>query len=180
MFNISIWMGISDLLFQGARLQEGNQVQGKMAQDLPLLAGFAYPHTDGVQDIRANRTLWYRAARYLQNTRPMHLISTWEYAYFSTRLHQQIHCQTGHTVWRRVSFNHTTWETTETVTNRHVEGLVKFAFDIRKCTFSEKMLQEAAPCWIAGCVERPGMRGQQSRYRIQKLSQNSLLYEQTD
>lgn len=55
-------MGIFDLLFQCARLQEGDQVQGYMAQDVPLLAGFAYLHADGVQDIRSNRTLWYRAA----------------------------------------------------------------------------------------------------------------------
>lgn len=51
-------MGISDLLFQRARLQEGDQVQGKMAQDVPLLAGFAYPHADGIQNFGANRTLW--------------------------------------------------------------------------------------------------------------------------
>lgn len=127
-------MGISDLLFQRARLQKGDKVEGKMAQDMLFLTGFAYPHADGVQDIGANRILWYSAAWYLQETRPMQLISTGEHAYSSTRLHQQIHCYTGHTIWRRVSLNHATWKMTEDVTDRYGEGTMLSEYDTSRCS----------------------------------------------
>lgn len=57
--------------------------------------------------------------------------------------------------------------------NRHVEGLIVFNFGTSICkqvfTFFEKVFQEAAPGWIAGCVKRLSMGSKQSRYCLQKL-----------